>query len=101
MPRLMHVHARLIEAFDLLPDAPRRLLDEGLSLHIDRGEIDQVALGVSGIPGSNGLHDLCDGNGNRLSRNPRFELHNRSLFVRAETGHMEDAIFMGFLALLE
>ena len=60
-----------------------------------------MAFGVHRIPGSDRVRDLRDGNGNRLPRNPRLELHDRRLFVRAETGHVQDAILMGFLVFLE
>ena len=97
----MHIHARLVEALDFLLDAPAGFFNKGFAFRVDRCEIDQVALGVGGITGSDGLCNLRDGNGNRLSRNPRLKLDYRGLLIRAETGDMEDPILMRFLVFLE
>ena len=101
MPRLVHIHARLIEAFDALLDAPAGLFDKGFAFRIDCGEIDQMAFGIRRIPGSDRFRDLRDGNGDRLSCNPCLELHNRRLLVRPETSDMEDPILMRFLVFLK
>ena len=100
VPRLMHIHAGLVEAFDALLDAPAGLLDEGLAFRVDRCEIDQVALGVRGIPGSDRIRDLRDRDGDGLSRDPRLKLHYCGFLVRAEPGNMEYAVLMGFLVFL-
>jgi len=97
----MHIHAGLIQALHPLFNAPASLFDKSPAFRVDRGEIDQVAPGVHGITGSDGLRNLCDRNGDRLSCNPGLELHHRGLLIRAETGDMENPILMRFLVFLE
>ena len=60
-----------------------------------------MAFGIRGIARSDGLRNLCDWNGDRLSRNPGLELHHRGFLIRAETGNVEDPILVRFLVFLE
>jgi hypothetical protein len=101
MPCVVYIHAGFVKPFDLLLDAPAGLVDERLAFGVDRGEVYQMALGIRGISGSDGFRDLFDGNGDRLARNTRFELHYRGLAVRSQPGNEQDTIFVGFLVFLK
>ena len=101
VPCFMNIHAGLVEALDSLLDAPASLFDKGFTFRVDCGEIDQVTLGIRGIPGSDGLRYLCDRNSDGLARDAGFQLHDSRFVVRPKAGDVADADFMRFLEFLK